>query len=208
MGRHSLAPSSERNSTSQPSPQRSARHRGASGSFRRGVARWPIALLAIVVLGAAGWFGWAWANGEVNQRANAAAADCQEGPAALRVAVTPEAERTATAAAKVWNQQRTVVQAHCVQVNIAAIPEKTVRTALENGWDSADLGERPQAWIADQGSITADFVDRRPELAGSTPEQLAGGDGAQYSYVALAGDEVSAVQARAAQQFLSFAQGR
>jgi hypothetical protein len=122
------------------------RHRTLA-SVRRGVAKWPFAVVSVVALVGLGWAGWAWANTSLDERDASRSQTCPEGDAVLHVAVTPSAAGAVEQAAQRWNQQNTVVYDHCVRVEVAAQDSSRVFAGLSGDWDEAALGARPQAWL-------------------------------------------------------------
>src|SRR5882762_10110754 len=102
-----------------------SRHRTLA-EVRRGVAKWPIAILGVIVLLLLGWLGLNWVNGALDRRASAQSHACPEGESVLRVAVAPSAAGAVMDAAKRWNEQNTVVYDHCVQVDVAGLETKQV----------------------------------------------------------------------------------
>jgi hypothetical protein len=151
----------------------------------------------------AGWFGWNWADGMLQNRAEAQVSDCQEGNTAIQVAVTPRVERPVQEAANRWNHARTVVHGHCVRVDVRALPSDTVLRALTSNETNA-LGGTPAAWLPESSNWVDRLTAKRPELLGSSAQSVASGPEADYPYLALACDEIDAVQQRAAQSFRAF----
>lgn len=121
------------------------RHR-ALDSVRRGVVRWPIAAVALVVLVALGWGGITWVNSVQERRANAQSHTCPAGESVLQIAVAPSVFEPVQAAAKQWNAQDTVLYDHCVHVAATAMDTKAVFDGLTAGWDPS-AGPVPQAWL-------------------------------------------------------------
>lgn len=198
MGRHSII--------DHPAVQRSdaltstGTHRAVGKSSRRGVAAWPVAVLVLLVLLVLGWFGWNWADGVVQNRAQAQAADCQEGETSIQVAVAPSVQEPVARAADAWNDKRTVVHGHCVHVDVEAAASEQVLDSLLTGSSAGT----PAAWIPESSAAIDQLSSQRPGLLGSSGRSVASGGGADYPYVTLASDEVDAVQQRAAQSFRAF----
>ncbi|WP_235998998.1 hypothetical protein [Qaidamihabitans albus] len=180
---------------------------GRSAS-RRGIAAWPIACLVLVGLLVAGWFGWNWADGVVESRAEAQATSCQEGDATLRVVVDPGAQHPVSVAAARWNQARTVVRGHCVTVDVHAAPEDRMLAVLFGDAGPDTVGGWPAAWLPKSASSIEQLESERPERIGSQAESVAsdGTDGTDgdYPYVGLTGEGVDDVQERAAQSFRAY----
>lgn len=200
MGRHSAPTVVVEAATSQRRAVPEARHRSASSGRR--IAHWPVALVAVLALGLAGWLGWSWANSEVDSRASAQATSCTDGDSTLRVAAPREVAGQVRDAANRWNSQRKVVEGHCVRVDVATSDPQAVYSGLTGRWDSGKLGPRPEAWIASSTSQAERLTQRFPDLVGSKPEPVNG----NRSFVALSGDDVSDVQIRAAQMFRTLLQ--
>src|ERR1044072_1265911 len=98
------------------------RHRSLDGATRRrGIARWPLAVVSLVVLVVLGWLGWTWLTSVMERRDAAAAQNCSQGEAVLKVAVAPSVEKPVKEAAKCWNDKKTVIYQHCVRVTVVAI---------------------------------------------------------------------------------------
>lgn len=199
MGRHS-APTVVRAPAERQEEPPTARHRSARAG--RGVASWPVALVAVLILGVLGWLGWSWANSEVDSRASAQASSCTDGRSTVRVAAPSDATAATRAAAERWNAQRNVVHGHCVRIEVAAADSRAVLRGLTGTWNSGAMGPQPQAWISDNAAAVKTLSDTSPDLVGSKPESVGG----TRSFVVLAGDNVSDVQIRAAQMFRSFLQ--
>ncbi|MBP2325562.1 hypothetical protein JOF56_005947 [Kibdelosporangium banguiense] len=122
------------------------RHR-ALASVRRGVAKWPFAVVGVVALIGLGWAGWAWIDHVLDQRAAAQSHACPQGDAVLHVAVAPSAAGAVDQAAKTWNQQKAVVYDRCVRVEVTALDSPRVFAGLSGDWDQSALGVRPEAWL-------------------------------------------------------------
>ncbi|PRX45133.1 hypothetical protein B0I33_110232 [Prauserella shujinwangii] len=197
MGRHSRVETPER----PDSVTSTGTHRAVGkAAGRRRVAAWPIACLVLVGLLVAGWFGWNWADGVLQSRAEALAAGCQEGDARISVVVDPAAEQPVTTAAQRWNAARTVVHGHCITVAVHTAASDQVLDVLLGDADPGPIGGTPSAWLPATGDAAERLRAERPELVGSLPESVTGTDG-EYPYLALAGAGVDDVQERAAQSF-------
>jgi Ca-activated chloride channel family protein len=148
------------------------RHR-ALARVRRGVARWPIAIIGVIVLLLLGWLGLTWANGAADRRTAAQSHSCPEGASVLRIAVAPSAAVAVQDSAKRWNEQNTVVYDHCVRVDVAPLDTKAVFTGMTSGWNEADLGPRPQAWLPESSFWVNRLSAADNTLVASAPESVA-----------------------------------
>ncbi|MCP2257862.1 von Willebrand factor type A domain-containing protein [Streptoalloteichus tenebrarius] len=149
------------------------RHRSRGDDARRGIAWWPLAALAAVVLVVLGYVGWTWLGGLLDRRAAAEARNCVEGEITLTVAVAPSAAEPLRAVAATWSAERPVVQDRCVAVRVSEIDPRAVLTGLTGGWDESRLGPRPAAWVPDSSLWVHRLAARDPALLGSQPESLA-----------------------------------
>ncbi len=122
---------------------------------RRGIAAWPIVCVVLVAFLVAGWFGWHWADGVLESRAAAQAADCKQGDLPLRVTVDPALEEPVMAAASRWNEERTVVREHCVRVVVHTASPDDVYAVLTDDADPTTIGGSPAAWLPDSTAPTA-----------------------------------------------------
>lgn len=171
---------------------------------RRRIAKWPIFAGAFVVLLVVGLLGWGWANNVLNSRAEAQANACTDGDSTLTVVVAPTAQQPVSAAAARWNQAKTVVHAHCVHVDVRAIPSQQVLDALTGKADLTTIGGLPAAWIPENSSWIDQLQTTKPGIVGSPAESVASAPSANYPFLGLAGDTVDEVQARAAQVFRDY----
>ncbi|WP_344426880.1 hypothetical protein [Amycolatopsis minnesotensis] len=178
-------------------------HRIVGKKQRRRVAKWPIACLVLVALAVLGWLGWGWANGIVNNRAEAQASACTGGDTAIAVVVAPDAERPAKAAADRWNQASTVVHGHCVRVDVRAASSERTLNALAGRGSLDEIGGLPAAWMPDSSSWVTQLKTAKPGMISSPPEPIAVGKPADYPYVGIGG-KIDDVQQRAAQSFREF----
>lgn len=171
---------------------------------RRRIAKWPIFAGAFVVLLVVGLLGWGWANNVLNSRAEAQANACTDGDSTLTVVVTPTAQQPVSAAAARWNQAKTVVHAHCVHVDVRAIPSQQVLDSLTGRTNLTTIGGLPAAWIPENSSWIGQLQTTKPGIVGSPAESIASARSADYPFLGLAGDTVDDVQARAAQVFRDY----
>ncbi|ALG11032.1 substrate-binding domain-containing protein [Kibdelosporangium phytohabitans] len=148
------------------------RHR-ALDNVRRGVAKWPLAVLGVVVLLALAWLGWTWIERELEERAAAQSKSCPEGDSVLRIAVTPSAAGAVDEAAKRWNTQKTVVNDHCVRVEVSAREPSQVFTGLSGEWNDQAMGGKPHAWLPESTYWVNRLSAANSVLVGSAPESVA-----------------------------------
>ncbi|MEU8418054.1 hypothetical protein [Amycolatopsis japonica] len=212
MGRHSVA---EEPVPHPLDPPKRPQGRGeATGSHRivgkkaprRRIAKWPIACLVLVVLVAIGVFGWNWADGELNTRAEAQAKACSAGDTPMRVIVTPSIEKPVRAAAERWNNAATVVRDHCVIIQIDALSSGSVLDGLVGRTNLDSIGGLPAAWIPESSYWVTELNTAKPELVGSPAQSVATARSADYPLVGLAGKNIDEVQMRAAQTFRQYLQ--
>ncbi|WP_236793146.1 substrate-binding domain-containing protein [Amycolatopsis sp. GM8] len=171
---------------------------------RKRIAKWPIFAGAFVVLLAIGLVAWGWANNVVNSRAEAQANACTDGNSTLTVVVTPTVQKPVSTAADRWNQANTVVHAHCVHVDVRAIPSQQVLDALTGKTDVATIGGFPAAWVPENSFWVNQLVTAKPGIVGSPAESVASARSADYPFLGLAGGTVDEVQNRAAQVFRDY----
>jgi Mg-chelatase subunit ChlD len=150
-----------------------ARHRTLRTRVRRGIARWPVAVVGLVVLVVLGWLSWTWAGGVLDRRTAAQAGDCSEGEAVLRVAVTPSIGDAVRDVAQRWSGTRPVVYDHCIRVEVQAVDSELVLEGLTQDWNTADLGERVQAWLPDSTLWANRLAAQNHALIGAAPESVA-----------------------------------
>ncbi|ONI87482.1 hypothetical protein ALI144C_08795 [Actinosynnema sp. ALI-1.44] len=148
------------------------RHR-ALESVRRGVAKWPLAVLGVVILFALAWLGWTWVEQQVENRATPQSKACPAGDAVLRVAVTPSAAGAVEEAAKRWNSQKTVVNDHCVLVEVAVREPSQVFAGLSGEWIEQSMGGKPHAWLPESTYWVNRLAAAESTLVTSSPESVA-----------------------------------
>lgn len=202
MGRHSKVESPTPPGTDPLTTTGS--HRAVGNAPRRRIARWPIVTIVLVALLAVGWIGWNWAEGLRNSRAQAQGSECPEGPATIRVVVAPSARAPIVAAARSWNEARTVVHAHCVHVDVAAMPSENVLDALSGRTDLATIGGLPAAWVPESSRWLIDLKQEKPGLLGASGESVASAGSADYPFIGLSADGITPAQQRAAQSFRAY----
>ncbi|GAB2970463.1 hypothetical protein LWP59_14950 [Amycolatopsis acidiphila] len=171
---------------------------------RRRIAKWPIVAGAFVVLLVVGLLAWGWANNVLNSRAEAQANACTDGNSTMTVVVTPTAQQPVSAAAARWNQANTVVHAHCVHIDVRAIPSQQVLDALTGKADLSTIGGLPVAWLPENSYWVDQLTTTKPGMVGSPAESVASARSADYPFLGLAGNTVDDVQARAAQVFRDY----
>ncbi|MBA8928334.1 hypothetical protein BC739_005551 [Kutzneria viridogrisea] len=140
---------------------------------RRGVARWPLAIVALVVLLGLGWLGWTWLGGVLERRATAEAAGCPSGEVSLRVAVTPSVADPVRDGAQRWTDQHPVVNDHCVRVEVQSVDSKTILTGLTQSWDESKLGPKPVAWLPDSTLWANRLSAQNTALVGAAGQSVA-----------------------------------
>ncbi|WP_447009328.1 VWA domain-containing protein [Saccharothrix hoggarensis] len=150
-----------------------SRHRALRTKVRRGIATWPVAIVGLVALLVLGWLGWSWVGGIVERRAAAQAGDCNEGDALLRVSATPSVAEAVKQVAEAWSLERPVVYDHCIQVEVQSIDSEVVLQGLTQGWDEAELGARPHAWVTDSTLWANRLAAQNAGLLGAAPESIA-----------------------------------
>lgn len=171
---------------------------------RRRIAKWPIAVGVFVVLVVAGLLAWGWASNVLNSRAEAQANACTDGNSTLTVVVTPSIQKPVQASANRWNQANTVVHAHCVHIDVRAIPSQQVLDALTGKTDIATIGGLPAAWVPENEYWVDQLQTTKPGMVGAPAESIATASSADYPFLGLAGNTIDEVQARAAQVFRDF----
>lgn len=171
---------------------------------RRGIAAWPIACVILLGLLVAGWFGWNWADGVLESRAAAQAADCKQGDTTIRVTVDPALEKPVTTAASRWNHARTVVREHCVHVDVHTASPDDVYAVLTGKAEPTTIGGSPTAWLPDSTQWLDKLVQNRPDLVGSSGLPLASGPHDNYPFLVISGDDVDGTQQHAAQSFQKY----
>ncbi|MDQ2587748.1 substrate-binding domain-containing protein [Saccharothrix yanglingensis] len=150
-----------------------SRHRALRTKVRRGIAKWPVLIVGLVALLVLGWLGYSWVGGIVERRAAAQAGDCNEGEALLRVAATPSVAEAIKQVAEAWSAQRPVVYDHCIRTEVQSIDSEVVLAGLTQGWDTADIGERPHAWVTDSTLWANRLSAQNAVLLGAAPESIA-----------------------------------
>jgi Ca-activated chloride channel homolog len=157
-----------------------ARHRALVTRVRRRIAKWPIAIIGLVILAVLGWVAWTWLGGVLARRAAAEADGCSAGTVTLRLAVTPSVADPIRDAAQRWTDTNPVVDDSCVRLQVQSVDSQTVLTGLTQTWDESKLGAKPDAWLPDS-SLWANrlsaqdnaVVATQPQSVGTSPVVLA-----------------------------------
>ena len=149
------------------------RRQAASGWGLRRIARWPIVVLALVVLVVLGGLAWMWVGGELNARNEAQAHACDDGPMAVQVAAAPSIAVATRDAAQTYNAQQVVVADHCVQIQVSSVDPAQALAGLTGTWDPARFGPKPQAWIADSSLWTNQFIAQHGALVADVVQSVA-----------------------------------
>ncbi|GDY28647.1 substrate-binding domain-containing protein [Gandjariella thermophila] len=150
-----------------------ARHRTRETRVQRGIARWPLLVLGMVVLIVLGWLGYTWIGGVLQRRAAAQAESCPAGEEAVHVAAAPGIAEAIQQAGNAWNRQRPVVLDHCMHVEVQSIDPQTTFAGLTQTWDDARLGPKPQAWVPDSTVWVNRLIAQNAGLVGAPARGLA-----------------------------------
>jgi hypothetical protein len=153
-----------------------------------------IVVVALVVLGGAGW---AWLDSTAAHKAAPAAADCPDGHETVQVAAAPVIAAAVERAAIAYGRTSPVVADHCVDIAVSAVDPQTVVTALHEGWDAGKLGPKPQAWIADSTLWTNQLAATDGAAVGDAPQSVA----ASPVVLAMPPDAAKAVNSTGAPTF-------
>lgn len=149
-----------------------SRHRALRAKVRRGVAKWPVAIIALVVLIGLGWLGWSWVGGVLDRRAQALAKDCGQGGSVLRVAATPSVAEAVAEVARAWSATRPVVYDHCITIEVTSADSAAVLDGLTTNWDESKLGKRPHAWVPDSTLWANRLSAQNAKLTGAAPKSI------------------------------------
>ncbi|GGP63320.1 substrate-binding domain-containing protein [Saccharothrix coeruleofusca] len=150
-----------------------SRHRALRTKVRRGIAKWPVAVVSLVVLLVLGWLGWSWVGGVVERRAAAQAGDCDQGEALLRIDAAPSVAEAVREVAERWSAQRPVVYDHCIRVEVQSIDSEMVLQGLTQQWDEEKFGAKPHAWITDSMLWANRLSAQNHALIGAVPVSIA-----------------------------------
>ncbi len=149
------------------------RRQAAAPLGRRRIARWPLAVLSLVIVIVLGTVAWMWVGGVLTQRAEAQAHSCGAGPLTVQVAAAPSIAIATRNAAQAYNAQQQVVAEHCIVVDVSSVDPGTALAGLTGTWDVSTLGPKPQAWIADSALWTNQLTSRDGGMIADEPESVA-----------------------------------
>ncbi|WP_051385587.1 substrate-binding domain-containing protein [Actinokineospora inagensis] len=135
------------------------------------MGRGPV-VVAVVSLLVLGWAGWGWVGDRLDREA-AREQGCPSGQAVLRVAVTPSVEQPVRAAANRWNARPTVVDDHCVRVNVSSVDSAQAFAGLTGQWNTRELGDRPDVWLPESSLWTDRLAAVDDALLAAAPESVA-----------------------------------
>lgn len=202
MGRHSkVEPPPAPRRAVEESTTLTGTHRAIDGESRRGIAKWPIAVLAVLALLGTGATAMIWGINSLNTAAEAEAQGCSEGKRTLHVAVAPKLKEPMSAIATRWNSLDRPVHSHCITVEIGASSWQDVLRVLGK---SDAVKAVPAAWIAESTHASERLAKSDPQRVATVAKPLRSTAGDRYSYIVVGGDGVDEVQQRAAQKFRDF----
>lgn len=157
-----------------------SRHRALRAKVKRGIARWPVLIVVLVVLIGLSWLALSWAGGVLDKRSQAIAQGCSEGDSVLRVAATPSVAEAVADVARAYSATRPVVYDHCIAIEVTSADSSAVLDGLTTTWDETKLGKRPHAWLPDStlwanrlSALNAKLVGSAPKSVGTSPVLLA-----------------------------------
>ncbi|USX52121.1 substrate-binding domain-containing protein [Lentzea sp. HUAS12] len=157
-----------------------SRHRALRAKVKRGIAKWPVLIVVLVVLIGLSWLALSWAGGVLDKRSQALAQNCSEGDSVLRVAVTPSVAEAVRDVAQAYSATRPVVYDHCIAIEVTSADSSAVLEGLTTTWDESKLGKRPHAWLPDSTlwanrltALNAKLVGSAPKSVGTSPVLLA-----------------------------------
>lgn len=157
-----------------------SRHRALRAKVKRGIAKWPVLVVVLVVLLGLSWLALSWAGGVLDRRSQALAQNCSEGESVLRVAVTPSVAGVVRDVAQEYSRTRPVVYDHCIAIEVISADSSAVLEGLTTTWDETKLGKRPHAWLPDSTlwanrltALNAKLVGSAPKSVGTSPVLLA-----------------------------------
>ena len=150
-----------------------ARHRALVTRVRRRLAKWPVAVTALVVLLLLGWVAWTWLGGVLERRAAAEANGCTAGDVVLRVAVTPSIAEPVRDAAQRWTDTNPVVDDSCIRIQVQSVDSQTVLNGLTTKWDEGKLGAQPAAWLPDSTLWANRLTAQNNTVVSTTPQSIA-----------------------------------
>jgi len=138
--------------------------RHADAGRRRGIARWVITAVVVVVLLAVVTVGYF----VVVNRTDSATDGMCSGPVALQVAVGPDAAPAMTAAAKAFNATKPVARTSCVTATIGTVADGVALSRLAAAWPSS-AGPAPGMWVPDSAASLTALDAARPDVAAGHP---------------------------------------
>jgi hypothetical protein len=149
------------------------RRQAAAPLGLRRIARWPIVVVALVILVLLGGVAWMWMGGVLKARNEAQAHACDDGPMNVQVAAAPSIAVATRNAAEAYNAQQIVVAEHCVQIQVSAVDPAQALAGLTGTWDATKYGPKPQAWLADSSLWTNQLVSQHGALVGDVVQSVA-----------------------------------
>ncbi|GHH44931.1 substrate-binding domain-containing protein [Lentzea cavernae] len=157
-----------------------SRHRTLRAKVKRGIAKWPVLIVVLVVLLGLSWLALSWAGDILDKRSQALAQNCSEGDSVLRVSVTPSVAEAVRDVARAYSATRPVVYDHCIAIEVTSADSSAVLEGLTTTWDETKLGKRPHAWLPDSTlwanrltALNAKLVGSAPKSVGTSPVLLA-----------------------------------
>ncbi|MEV6711762.1 substrate-binding domain-containing protein [Lentzea sp. NPDC051208] len=157
-----------------------SRHRALRAKVKRGIAKWPVLIVVLVVLLGLSWLALSWAGGVLDKRSQALAENCSEGDSVLRISVTPSVAEAVRDVAHAYSATRPVVYDHCIAIEVTSADSSAVLEGLTTTWDEQKLGKRPHAWLPDStlwanrlSALNAKLVGSAPKSVGTSPVLLA-----------------------------------
>jgi Ca-activated chloride channel family protein len=157
-----------------------SRHRTLRAKVKRGIAKWPVLIVVLVVLLGLSWLALSWAGDVLDKRSQALAQNCSEGESVLRVSVTPSIAEAVRDVARAYSATRPVVYDHCIAIEVTSADSSAVLEGLTTTWDESKLGKRPHAWLPDSTlwanrltALNAKLVGSAPKSVGTSPVLLA-----------------------------------
>ncbi len=177
-----------------------ARHRDEAAT--RGLSRGPVIAVAVVVVLALLTFGWFRLRDTVAQQGVEAAATCVDGARTVDVAADPDIADALSTLADGYNATAPVVRDQCITIVVHPLDSAAVLAGLVGTWDTASLGPRPAAWVAQDTGFTSRLpgtgLDGDPTSVASSPLVLAvpQGAGAAVTEAGLTWAQLPSVVAR------------
>ena len=163
--------------------------RHADAGRRRGIARWVITAVVVVIVLAVitvGYF-------VIVNRTDSATDGVCSGRVTLHVAAGPDAQPALAEAAKDFNATKPVARTSCVTTAVTAVADHVALAGLAGDWPS-DAGGAPGMWVPDSSASLTALDAARPDVAAGHPT-----DAFAWSPVVLAvdADDVPAVSSLA-----------